>query len=178
MVKACSATHDVEMPVFGVRRLWNLGHGEPVSLPRHFAGLEACNFWMGLGTCAGLFMAMARRGWFSGERAADRVLRVFAPFERFMAGDAPALSTIRVDVWGAKDGKDCHAMACGAGTMRDGTGLALAAGALALARKRLTVTEPGVYAAESCIDPSAYIEVMRAKGVAGFTDTKMTVPLT
>jgi saccharopine dehydrogenase-like NADP-dependent oxidoreductase len=177
MAPACSVTHDVEMPVFGVRRLWNLGHGEPVSLPRHFKGLESCNFWMGLGTFASLFMALARRGWFAGDRAADRVLRIFAPLERFLSGDKPALSTIRVDVWGTKDGKQCHAMACGAGTMREGTGLALAAGALLVGRRQLTVTKPGVYAPESCVDPGVFIETMRAKGVAGFFDAGMTIPL-
>ncbi len=177
MVQACTETHRVEMPVFGERRLWNLGHGEPVSLPRHFNQLEHCNFWMGLGACAGLFMSLARRGWFVGDKAADRMLRLLAPLERFLSGDSPALSTIRVDVWGRLDGEESHAMACGAGTMRDGTGLALAAGALALGRRQLTVTAPGVYAPESCIDPEAFMKTMRSKGVIGYSDTKMSTAL-
>jgi len=177
MVQACTETHRVEMPVFGERRLWNLGHGEPVSLPRHFNQLEHCNFWMGLGACAGLFMSLARRGWFVGDKAADRMLRLLAPLERFLSGDSPALSTIRVDVWGRLDGEESHAMACGAGTMRDGTGLALAAGALALGRRQLTVTAPGVYAPESCIDPEAFMNTMRSKGVIGYSDTKMSTAL-
>lgn len=177
-VPACSVETYVEMPKYGRVRLWNLGHAEPVSLPRHFPGLETCNFYMGLGTGMGLLVAMAKRGWFLGEKRADRAVRVVAPFERFMAGGKPGVSSIRVDVWGEINGREEHRMACGTGVMREYTGLALSTGALLFARGETLQKGGGVYAPESCFDTSAVIAAARAKGIEGFEDLAMTRPLT
>jgi hypothetical protein len=47
-----------------------------------------------------------------------------------------------------------------------------------LARKELTVKKGGVYAPEACIDPTAFVSAMRAKGIEAFEDLTMTRPLT
>jgi hypothetical protein len=49
--------------------------------------------------------------------------------------------------------------------------------ALLAGRRQLSVTRPGVYAPESCVDPGVFIELLRAKSVAGLADAGMTIPL-
>jgi hypothetical protein len=68
-------------------------------------------------------------------------------------------------------------MVCGVGRMREATALSLSAGTQMLARKELTVKEGGVYAPEACVDPLAFVSVMRAKGVEAYEDVGMTRPL-
>ncbi len=177
-VPACSVATEMDMPKYGRRRLYNLGHAEPVSLPRHFPDLEACNFWMGMGTGMSLLVAMAKRGWLAGEKNANRALRVLAPFEKSLAGADPGLSSIRVDVYGEKDGAEAHRMACGTGVMRDYTGLPLSVGALALGRGQTINPGPGVFAPESCFDVIALLPAAIAKDVKGYTDLAMTQLLT
>jgi len=175
---ACSQEQFFDMPHYGRRKLWNLGHAEPVSLPRHFKELDTCNFFMGLGTGMGLLVALARRGWFKSEKNVDRVMRVLAPFERWIAGATPGLSAIRVDVWGKHKGAEAHEMACGTGLMRDCTGHALAVGALVLARGQATTSHGGVYAPEASLPLIPMLEGMRALGVRGFKDLAMTREIT
>lgn len=176
-VTACTERHAVELPKYGNRTLYNLGHPEPVTLPRHFPGLETCHFWMGFGTGMGLLARLGRGGWFQGERRVDRVIRLAGRFERWLSPAEPGLSSLRVDVWGEREGAPAHAMACGLGTMRDGTALPLAAGACMLARNELTVTEGGVYAPEACVDPDRFVQDMAAKGIHGYRDLAMTEAL-
>lgn len=175
--KACSETAVFEMPRYGKRQLWNLGHAEPVSLPRHFSGLGTCNFYMGMGTGMGLLVAMANRGWFDTEAKMDRVIRLLAPLEKWLTGGTPGLSAIRVDVWGTQDGKELHRFACGTGTMRACTGYALSVGGLVLARGQGCAPGPGVFAPESALPLEPMLDGLRARGVDGYYDTAMTQPL-
>lgn len=173
-VKACSEEIALEMPQYGTRRLWNLGHAEPVSLPRHFAGLKECNFYMGLGTGMGLLVNLARRGWFDAEHKVNRIIGLLTPLERWISGGTPGNSAIRVDVWGELNGAPTHKMACGTGTMRDCTGYALSAGALVLARGGSNAPGPGVFAPETSLPLLPMLDGLRARGVDGFYDTAMT----
>ena len=68
-------------------------------------------------------------------------------------------------------------MACGVGTMRQATGLCLSAGVQMLTRGELTVKEGGMYAPEVCLDPAAFVRVMKAKGIGAYEDIAMTRPL-
>lgn len=176
-VKACSEEISLEVPRYGKRRLWNLGHAEPVSLPRHFQGLRECNFYMGLGAGMGLLVALARRGWFDAEHKVNRIIGLLPPLERWISGGTPGLSAIRVDVWGKVAGKQAHKMACGTGTMRDCTGYALSVGALVLARGQGIAPGPGVFAPESSLPLEPMLEGLRARGVDGFYDLAMSQPL-
>ncbi len=46
-----------------------------------------------------------------------------------------------------------------------------------LARKELTVKKGGAYAPEACLDPVAFVPVIRAKGIEAYEDLAMTKPL-
>jgi len=173
-VKACSEEIQLDMPQYGTRRLWNLGHAEPVSLPRYFGGLQACNFYMGLGTGMGVLVALAKRGWFDAEHKVNRIIGLLTPLERWISGGTPGNSAIRVDVWGDVAGTRTHKMACGTGTMRDCTGYALSVGALVLARGEGIAPGPGVYAPEASLPLIPMLDGLRARGVDGFYDTAMT----
>lgn len=176
-MRACSETQTFDMPHYGKRTLWNLGHAEPVSLPRRFKGLDSCNFFMGMGTGMGLLVALARRNWFNSEKKADRVLTLLAPLEKWITGGTPGLSAIRVDAWGRKDGAEVHRMVCGTGTMRACTGYALSVGALVLGRGQATVSGPGVHAPEAAFPLEPMLDELRARGVDGYYDVAMTQPL-
>lgn len=173
-MQACRESHRVHMPHYGHRNLYNLGHPEPVSLPRHFKDLESCNFFMGFGQGMGFFAWLARQGLFQNEGQVDAMLKILGPIERWMARKPPEPSAIRIDVKGTRKGKDLHLMACGMAPMREATGISLSVGTLMLARGEVIVREGGVYAPESCLDPDRFMEAMRDKGMQAYTDIEMT----
>ena len=177
MVPACSEERVVEFPRFGRIKVWNMGHAEPVTVPHFIPGVEECTFFMGFGRGAGLFIWPAQRGLFASDSRIDWTARLFAPIERLTAGQQPSPGALRVDVWGEKDGERVHRMACGLGQMREATALALSVGTQMLARKELTVKEGGVYAPEACLDPVAFLPMIREKGIEAFEDLAMTKPL-
>ena len=176
MLPACSESRIVEFPRFGRIKVWNMGHTEPVTLPRFIPELEECNFFMGFGRGAALFVGPARWGLFASERRIDRVARLLAPLERLTGGRAPALGAIRVDVWGERDGVEVQRSLCGLGQMREATGISLSVGAQMLARRETVVEEGGVYAPEACLKPEAFLLAMKEKGIAAFEDVAMTRP--
>jgi saccharopine dehydrogenase-like NADP-dependent oxidoreductase len=177
MVPACSEERVVEFPRFGRIKVWNMGHSEPVTVPHFIPEVEECSFFMGFGRGASLFISPARWGLFASESRIDRTARLFAPIERLTAGGQPAEGALRIDVWGEKNGERVHHMVCGVGQMREATALCLSVGAQMLARKELMVTEGGVYAPEVCVDPGAFLPLIRAKGVEAYEDLAMTKPL-
>jgi lysine 6-dehydrogenase len=177
MVPACSEERVVEFPQFGRIRLWNMGHSEPVTVPRFIPGVEECSFFMGFGRGARLFIWPAQRGLFASDRRIDHTARLLAPIEHLTSGQQPAPGAIRIDVWGEKDGVRVHRMVCGVGQMREATAISLSAGTQMLARKDLTVKEGGVYAPEACLDPQAFMAAVRAQGLEAYEDLAMTRPL-
>jgi saccharopine dehydrogenase-like NADP-dependent oxidoreductase len=177
LVPACSEERVVNFPHFGRIKLWNMGHAEPVTVPRFIPGVEECNFFMGFGRGASLVIWPAQKGLFKSESRIESVARLAAPLERLTASERPAPGAIRVDVYGEKGGEKVHEMACGAGEMREATGLCLSIGTQMLGRKELTVEEPGVYAPEACLDAEAVISFMRENGIEAYEDLAMTKPL-
>jgi lysine 6-dehydrogenase len=177
LVPACSEERLVEFPQFGRIRLWNMGHSEPVTVPRFVPGLEECSFFMGFGRGAALFIWPARRGMFDSDSRIDRTARLLAPMERLTGGQQPAPGALRVDVWGEKGGARVHRMVCGIGQMREATALCLSAGTQMLARKDLTVEEAGAYAPEACFEPETFMAAMRAQGIEAYEDLAMSKPL-
>ena len=177
MVPACSEERVVEFPQFGRIKLWNMGHSEPVTIPRFIPGVEECSFFMGFGLGASLVIWPAQRGLFASDSRVDRTARLFAPIGRLTGGQQPAPGAIRIDVWGEKDGVRVHRMVCGIGQMREATAISLSAGTQMLARKDLTVKEGGVYAPEACLDPQAFMAAVRAQGLEAYEDLAMTRPL-
>jgi lysine 6-dehydrogenase len=177
MLPACSEARIVEFPRYGRIKVWNMGHTEPVTIPRFIPGLEECNFFMGFGRGSGLFVLPARRGLFGSDRRIDMVARLMAPLERLTAGREPALGAVRVDVWGEKGGERVQHMLCGIGQMREATGVSLSVGAQMLARREIVTEEGGVYAPEACLKPEVFLPAMKAKGVEAYEDLAMTKPV-
>ena len=174
---ACSEERLVRFPHFGKISLWNMGHSEPVTLPRFLPELEEVSFYMGYGRGARLFVWPAQQGWFGWEWLADGVVRGCVALERMFAGQAPAPGALRVDVWGEKEGHEVHRKLCGIGTMREATGVSLAVGVLMLARGRVRQAGGGVYAPEACLEPRVFLEQLRARGLEAFYDLEMTQPV-
>jgi len=176
MMPACVEARTVEFPRYGRIRVWNMGHTEPVTLPHFIHGIEECNFFMGFGRGADLFIWPAKRGLFDSRRRIDLVARFLAPIERLTSGREPAPGAIRVDVWGEKGGEKVQRSLCGVGQMREATGLSLSVGVQMLARKEVLTQEGGVYAPEACLKPDVFLSTMKEKGVEAYEDLAMTKP--
>lgn len=177
LVPACSESREVEMPAFGRLRVWNMGHAEPVTIPRYIEGIDEVGFYMGYGRGSRALVAAARAGLFGGARRRDASARLLAAVERRTRSAEPAPGSVRVDVWGEKDGAPVHRMACGVGTMREATAQSLAVGTLMLARREGLTRTSGVFAPEACLEPRRFIDGMRAHGVDAFEDLAMTRPV-
>ena len=177
-LRACSEAVKVAFPQFGTIKLWNMGHAEPITVPRFIDGIEEVNFYMGFGRGSGLFVLPARMRFFDW----PFLVRVSVPatlaLERLTQPDEPGVGAVRVDVWGEKDGAESHQMLCGVGQMREVTGICLAVGAVMLTKKEVTVGSGGVFAPEACLEPRKVLEAMRQKGVVAFHDLEMTRPAT
>ena len=177
MLPACSEERVVEFPRFGRVTVWNMGHAEPVTVPRFFPDIEECNFFMGFGVGSGPLVWLARNGVFSRAAVANAVVSVASGIERLMPASALAHGAVRMDIWGEVDGSPVQRMACGIGEMRAVTGLSLAVGTLMLGRKELLTDQGGVYAPEACLRADAFLAAMRAKGIETYADLAMREPV-
>ncbi len=177
MVRACSDKRVVEFPKFGKKKVWNMGHSEPATIPRFMPGVEEVNFHMGLGLGANLGVYMSKLGFFEKESRVDTLTRVIYSLDKLISGSEPDMGAVRVDVWGEKDGKEVHRMLCGTGQMREGTGLSLSVGALMLGKKQILTEEGGVYAPEACLEPHNFLVYLNERGLQGFEDIEMTKPV-
>ena len=175
-IGACSEKRTVEFPRFGKVAVWNMGHSEPVTLPRTLTDLEGMEFYMGFGTGTSLIVQLARWNLFAGKRKGDAFAKILNSIERLITGKTPGPGAVRVDVWGEKDGRPVHRMRCGTGLMRETTGLALSVGALMLGRRQLTEKSGGVFAPEARLDPDIFLVQLKARGVESFEDLAMTRP--
>ncbi len=174
MLRACSRSLRVPFPRFGLVRVWNMGHTEPVTLHRFLPDLEEVRFFMGYGRGARLFVWPCRAGIFTHARMLDIVSRMLGKIERFLPGQGSAEGAVRVDAYGEKDGREVHEMLCGAGRMREATGISLSIGALMLGRSEVCVDSGGVYAPEGCLDPGLFLDRLRGKGILAYRDIEMT----
>ncbi|MBI1747004.1 MAG: saccharopine dehydrogenase NADP-binding domain-containing protein [Acidobacteria bacterium] len=174
---ACIESRLVDFPRFGSVQTWNMGHSEPVTLPRFITEIEKVNFFMGFGRGSGWFIKPAQMGWWKRQGLVDWAVRFVLKLERQGSGKLPSEGAVRIDVWGEQDGQEVHRMLCGTGQMRKVTGLSLAVGACMLGRKELITREPGVYAPEGCIDPQMFIHRLKKNGLAAYEDLAMTHPL-
>lgn len=176
-VPACSEERTVEFPRFGSLKVWNMGHAEPVTVPRFFPDIEEVNFYMGYGKGAHLFVLPARLGLFANKAVTEATVGLIGTLERLTPEGPPAAGAVRLDVWGEKDGAEVHHIACGIGEMRASTGLSLSIGTQMLARGQTTSAGGGVFAPEACLDPEAFISSLREKGIHAYEDLAMTRPL-
>jgi len=174
VLKALSDEQQVDFPRFGRTKAWNMGHSEPVTIPRYLPEVEEVGFYMGMGRGAWPIIQLARWGAFAGPRRADFFTKILDRIEKLLAGSEPGWGAMRVDVWGDKEGREAHLMNCGTGQMREITGLSLAVGALMLGRKQLFTDQGGVYAPEGCLESKIFLEGMNQRGVYAYKDLDMT----
>ena len=177
MVPACSHERFVEFPRFGPIKVWNMGHSEPETLPRYMPALEEVGFYMGFGSGSNLFIRPARWGVFRRAGILNTVARIVSRLEQASSAGDPEPGAVRIDVWGVEGGDEVHRLACGVGQMREVTGLSLSIGTQMLARKDLLVDAGGAYAPEACLDPHAFLTMLREKGMQAYTDLAMTEPI-
>jgi saccharopine dehydrogenase-like NADP-dependent oxidoreductase len=172
MLPAGSISKSVEFPRFGRFRVWNIGHGEPVTVPRHLPGLAEVNIMLGMGRGTGLVAALGRLGAFASPRRVELAARLFSrispPIE-----DPPSEGAMRIDVTGEKDGREETLTLCGTGTMRDATGIALSIGAQLLASGKVDEDATGVRGPEGCFDPEEFLGMMSESGIAAYSDLAM-----
>ena len=177
MERALSRSHRVSFPKFGRIRVWNMGHTEPVTLPRFIPGVKESRFYMGYGRGAYFFVVPCKLGLFNSPRMRDWASRFLSLAERFIPGRGKSIGAIRVEVKGHSGGGAVEQMLCGIGNMREATGVSLAVGATMLGRGEVTVAGGGAYAPEGCLDPALFLLRMREKGFFAYSDLEMTMPV-
>jgi len=177
MLKACSEERVVEFPRFGSQKVWNMGHSEPVTVPRFIPGIKEVNFFMGFGSGSRLLVWPARKGLFNHPGSRRFLERIFGRIEHSGTPKEPEWGAVRIEVWGEKDGRAAHETGFGTGQMREVTGLSLAVGSLMLCRKEILTQEGGVYAPEACLDPTEFLSHMKERGVRSYFDLDMTRPV-
>ncbi len=177
-IPAGSIAADVQFPKFGRIRAWNVGHTEPVTIPRFLPDFEEVTLLMGMGPGTRLFVWLGRLGLFSTPKRIDRVANFLS---RILPSGEPGApkpeGAIRIDVEGEKGGKPVHLMACGTAEMRPATGGPLAIGTVMLAKRQLLVSEGGVYAPEAAFDPEAVLRELSKQGIATYSDLEMSKPI-
>lgn len=183
MIKACSEKRTVEFPEFGRIKVWNMGHAEPVTVPKFIPELKSVNFFMGYGKGAELFVYPSQLNLFDTPKKVDNAVKFVWKIEelanKLFPDQDPAHGAVRVDVWGKKDGKTVRKTLCGLGQMREATGLSLSVGTQMLIKGELRIdkSQGGVFAPEGCLDPRKFIVYMKEKGLQGYEDIAMTKPV-
>lgn len=175
-IPALSEERSIEFPLFGTLAVWNMGHAEPMTIPRFFPGIEEVNFYMGFGSGSEFLVTPSRWGLFTNALAIDVAANLLAALDRVTRRDSPSHGAIRVDVVGESNGERVHRILCGTGQMREVTGLSLSIGAQMVARKQLTAEGGGVFAPEACLNPGDFIRAFNDKGLHIYEDVAMTKP--
>jgi saccharopine dehydrogenase-like NADP-dependent oxidoreductase len=176
-VRACSENTTVEFPTYGRIKLWNMGHSEPVTIPRTFPEIEEVSFVMGFGRGANALVVPAKLGLFGGPRRENIAIGLMKLIDRILPQGETGQGAIRLDVWGNEDGVGVRRMLCGTGEMRNATGLSLSVGTLMLARRDGLTAEKGVFAPEACLNPRTFLGALESRGVHAYEDLEMTKPL-
>jgi lysine 6-dehydrogenase len=172
MLPAGSLSRKVEFPSIGQLKVWNIGHGEPVTVPRHLPDLEEVNIMLGMGKGTELVVALGRLGFFNSPKRIEKMARLVMKLSPAASGP-PSDGAMRIEVSGEKDGKPATLAIFGTSTMRDATGLALSVGAQLLAARQLTVEQGGVYGPEGCLDPDVFMRLMGECGMYAYSDLAM-----
>ncbi len=172
-IKACTEDERVFFPRFGAHRIWNMGHPEPLTLPRFIPGLEAVSFAMGFGRGTSVLAALARRGALGHRSPLPRLARHIPA----SAAGARSAGAVRIDAAGHRDGRPTRRLLCGVADMREATGLGLAVGAQMLARGEVTVSGGGVFAPEGCLEPKPFFQSLADLGLPVYGDLELSHPL-
>jgi hypothetical protein len=175
-IAALSEEATIAFPRFGTLRVWNMGHAEPLTIPRYHPEIRDVNFMMGFGLGSPLLVHPARWGAFATPSRIDAAVSVIAWIEHWLQRK-PAHGAIRVEVEGTVGGQPVRKMLCGTGELRDVTGNALSIGAQMVARREITTTTGGVFAPEGCMRTDRALAEFARRGIQFFEDLEMTQPL-
>ncbi len=177
MLRACSEHKVVDFPRFGPQDVWNMGHSEPVTIPRFIPGIREVNFYMGFGSGSQWLVMPARIRMFDRKGARRVFEKILMQIERLTASEEPEWGAVRIEAWGKKNGKDVHETGFGIGQMRNATGLSLAVGGLMLGRGEVLTPEAGVFGPEGCLDPVTFLGRMKELGITAYSDIELTKPV-
>jgi len=177
MLRACSEHKVVEFPRCGPLDVWNMGHSEPVTIPRFIRGIREVNFFMGFGAGSNLLVVPARMRLFDRQGSRRVFEKVLRGIERLSATKEPRWGAVRIEVWGERGGEKAYEAGFGIGQMRNATGLSLAVGSLMLGRGEVVTEEGGVFGPEACLDPTVFLARMKDAGVTAYSDLSMTNPV-
>ncbi len=172
MLPAGSMSRRAEFPRVGQVKVWNIGHGEPVTLPRHLPELEEVNIMMGMGRGTEIVVALGRLGLFNSPKRIEKIAKLVIKVSPPKSGPSSP-GAMRIEVSGEKDGVPTTLGIFGTATMREATGIALSAGAQLLAAKKLTVEQGGVYGPEGCINPEDFLRMIGESGIYAYSDLAM-----
>lgn len=172
MLPAGSLSRSVEFPRIGRLKVWNIGHGEPVTVPRHLPELEEVNIMLGMGKGTEIVVALGRLGFFNSPQRIEKMAKLLIKLAPAKSR-SPSDGAMRIEVSGEKDGKPTTLAIFGMATMRDATGIALSVGAQLLATKQLTVEQGGAYGPEGCLDPDGFMRIMGERGMYAYSDLAM-----
>lgn len=143
----------------------HVGHPEPMTIPRTIpvwtVSLKGALTPRWNNRLAGL---LVRMGLTSTPGRIDRTSRLIHRLERVLGAGGVALSALRVDVIGSRDGNQVTRTYSAADHMGRLTGIPAAVGALMLARGE--ITEPGVFAPEAIIDPVPFLDALAERGIS------------
>jgi len=142
-----------------------IGHPEPMTIPRTIpvwtVSLKGALTPKWNNRLAGL---LVRMGLTSSLDRIDRTSRLIHRLEGVLGAGGVALSGLRVDVIGSRDGQQVTRTYAAADHMGRLTGIPAAVGALMLARGE--IAEPGVFAPEAIIDPVSFLDALAERGIS------------
>jgi len=158
--------------------VYNVGHPEPVTLPRFIPGLRTVTLKGGLveDELNRLAMFLNRIGATNTpakEGALGKIIKPFFPLLARIGAPAEPCSAVRVDVYGHKGGRPKTISYGVADHMNRLTGIPLAVGAHMLGKG--LIRAKGVLAPEACIDPKAFMRELERHNLAVY-DMSAYVP--
>lgn len=168
-VKAGTGRERTRFPApVGEIDVYHLGHPEPITLPRSFAGVR--NVTLKGGLSEGFLVSLART--LGQLRLTDspakrqRIAALVKPLLPALAKigrPARPCSAIRVEVRGTRGGRPARAVYAAADHMNNLTGLPLAIGAVMIGRGEITTR--GVVAPEDCVPADVFLSELARRNV-------------
>lgn len=164
-VPALSEPEVVTFPEpLGEIEVFHVGHPEPMTIPRTIpvwaVSLKGALTPRWNNRLAAL---LVRLGLTSTLGRIDRMSRLIHRLEGVLGAGGVALSGLRVDVIGTRDGEQLTKTYMAADHMGRLTGVPAAVGALMLARGE--IEQPGVFAPEAIIEPEPFLDALAERGI-------------
>jgi saccharopine dehydrogenase-like NADP-dependent oxidoreductase len=171
MVPAGSGKESVPFPgPLGEMNVYNVGHPEPVTMPRYFPGVKEVTLKGGINEDLfnKLALLVARLGLSKSQTTRDMISALFRkalPLMRKTVGPGSELSGIRVDITGTVNGEPRRVTYSAAGPMEILTGVPMAIAIREMARGN--VKTAGVFAPEApgILDPQLFFDELEQRGV-------------